>query len=405
MRAYERLLSYVRIDTSSSEESDTVPSTSGQFDLAKLLAQEMKDIGIQDARVDEHCYVYGTLPATEGLEDKPRLGLIAHLDTSPDFNGKDVNPQIIADYNGGDIPLKNGYVISPDMFPHLKNLKGRTLITGDGTSLLGGDDKAGVAVIMTLAEDLIEQGLPHGKISIAFTPDEEICHGASLLDLEAFGADYAYTVDGGPANEIEYENFNAGRALFAIAGKSVHPGEAKNKMVNAALVAAEIISMLPAAETPAHTDGREGFYHLTSLKGDVEKASLTFIIRDHSASIYESRIKTLRMIEKVLNEKYGEGTVGLTVKEEYRNMREKIQPCMHLIDNAKEAIKEAGMNPVEVPIRGGTDGAQLSFRGLPCPNLGAGGYAFHGPYEHVTVEGMDETVAVLKGIIQRYAEF
>ena len=405
MKAYERLLNYVRIDTSSSEESDTVPSTKRQFDLARMLVEEMKDLGIEDARVDHHCYVYGTLPATEGMEDKARLGLIAHLDTSPDFNGKDVNPQIHENYDGGDIPLKNGYVISPDMFPHLKTLKGRTLITADGTSLLGGDDKAGIAVIMTLAEELLEEGLPHGKISIAFTPDEEIGHGAGLLDLEAFGADYAYTVDGGPVNEIEYENFNAGRARFKIVGKSVHPGEAKNKMVNAALIAAEIVSMLPAAETPAHTEGKEGFYHLTSMQGDVDKASMTFIIRDHSASNYESRINTLRMIEKILNEKYGQGTVSLTVKEEYRNMLEKILPCMHLIDHAKEAIIEAGMTPVEVPIRGGTDGSQLSFRGLPCPNLGAGGYAFHGPYEHVTAEGMDEAVSVLKGITARYAAF
>lgn len=404
MRAYERLLNYVRIHTTSREESDTVPSTENQFDLARYLVGEMEELGIEGARVDDHAYVYGKIPASLGLEDKPCIGFIAHLDTSPDFNGENVNPQIIPDYDGKEVVLKNNCVISPDVFPHLPKLKGRTLITTDGTSLLGADDKAGIADIMTMAEELIREGRKHGPIAIAFTPDEEIGHGAELLDLEAFGADYAYTVDGGPANEIEYENFNAAGAEFSIQGVSVHPGEAKNKMVNAGLVAAEIISLLPGVETPAHTEGKEGFYHLTSIRGNVEKAEASFIIRDHSRAAYDSKLQTLAMIEKNLNEKYGAGTVTLRIKEQYRNMVEKIRPCMHLIENAKEAIEEAGMEAVEVPIRGGTDGAQLSFRGLPCPNLGAGGYAFHGPYEHITAEGMDDVVSVLHGIVKRYAE-
>lgn len=404
MRAYERLLRYVCIHTASDETSQTLPSTDRQFDLARYLVKEMREIGIKDARVDDSCYVYGTLPATPGYEDRVSLGFIAHLDTSPDFSGDKVKPLIWENYDGSDIRLKEGRIISADMFPHLKNLTGKTLITADGTTLLGADDKAGIADIMTLAEELINSDSPHGKISIAFTPDEEIGHGAEALDLKAFGADYAYTVDGGPANEIEYDNFNAGAADFLISGKSVHPGEAKNKMINAALVAVEIVSMLPSAETPAHTEGKEGFYHLTGIEGNVDKAKVSFIIRDHSYELYEAKHKTLDFIAKILNEKYGEGTVTLSFSEQYRNMKEKILPCMHLIDNAKEAIVDAGLTPVEIPIRGGTDGAQLSYRGLPCPNLGAGGYAFHGPYEHATVEGMDDAVRVLHGIVNRYAK-
>jgi len=404
MRAYERLLRYVCIHTASDETSETLPSTDRQFDLARYLVKEMREIGIKDARVDDSCYVYGTLPATPGYEDKVSLGFIAHLDTSPDFSGDKVKPLIWENYDGSDIRLKEDRIISADMFPHLNDLKGKTLITADGTTLLGADDKAGIADIMTLAEELINSDSPHGKISIAFTPDEEIGHGAEALDLKAFGAEYAYTVDGGPANEIEYDNFNAGAADFLISGKSVHPGEAKNKMINAALVAVEIVSMLPSAETPAHTEGKEGFYHLTGIEGNVDKAKVSFIIRDHSFELYEGKQKTLDLIAKILNEKYGEGTVTLSFREQYRNMKEKILPCMHLIDNAKEAIVEAGLTPVEIPIRGGTDGAQLSYRGLPCPNLGAGGYAFHGPYEHATVEGMDDAVRVLHGIVNRYAK-
>ena len=402
MRAYERLLKYVKIHTASDESTETVPSTDRQFDLAKLLAEEMKELGIEGARVDEKCYVYGTIPASAGCEGKPSIGFIAHMDTSPDCSGENVKPQIWENYDGGEIRLNNNRVISPEMFGHLEKLKGLTLITSDGTTLLGADDKAGIAEILTMAEHIIKEKLPHGKICIAFTPDEEIGGGAEDLDLEAFGADFGYTVDGGPENEIEYENFNAAAAEFVITGRSVHPGEAKGKMVNAALVASQIVRMLPEAEIPALTEGYEGFYHLTAISGNVETAKASFIIRDHSDTKFEAKLSTLKLIEKTLNEKYGAGTVALTIREQYRNMIEKIRPCMHLIENAKAAVESAGKQPVEVPIRGGTDGARLSFRGLPCPNLGTGGYAFHGPYEHITAEGMDFVTKVLLNIVERY---
>ena len=403
MRAYDRLLNYVTIHTTSDEDSDTVPSTKCQFDLAERLVDEMRELGIKDARMDEYAYVYGFIPASPGYEDRPCLGFIAHMDTSPDASGENVKPMIWENYDGTDIALKNGRTISVSQYPHLRSLKGRTLITSDGTTLLGADDKAGIAEIMTMAGSLIHGDIPHGRIAIAFTPDEEIGHGAGLLDLESFGADFAYTVDGGAENEIEYENFNAAAADFRITGKSVHPGSAKNRMVNAALVACEINAMLPSAETPSHTEKREGFYHLTKIDGNVEAAEVSFIVRDHEESGYEARIKTLQLIEKTMNEKYGEGTVRLSVREQYRNMIEKIRPHMHLVDNAKKVIQEQGLEPVEVPVRGGTDGARLAFRGLPCPNLGTGGYAFHGPYEHITAEGMDVVVNVLLGIVEAYA--
>jgi tripeptide aminopeptidase len=308
------------------------------------------------------------------------------------------------DYDGTDIVLKNGRILSADLFPHLKTLKGRTLITSDGTTLLGADDKAGIAEIMTMAEEVISSGMPHGRIAIAFTPDEEIGHGADALDLNAFGAEYAYTVDGGAEDELEYENFNAAGAVYRIHGVSVHPGDAKGVMINAALVANEVVSLLPSAETPAHTEGREGFYHVTGISGDVEQAEVSLIIRDHSEDIFKARIETVKMIAKVLNERYGDGTVILEVHEQYRNMIEKIRPHMHLIENARSAMRDAGLIPKEIPVRGGTDGARLSWRGLPCPNLGTGGYAFHGPYEHITAEGMDRAVDVILGIVKRYAE-
>ena len=404
MRAYERLLKYVKVHTTSDENSGTLPSTERQFVLAELLANEMREIGIRDAGVDENCYVCGSIPATPGYEKMPRIGFIAHMDTAPDASGENVNPVIWEDYDGTDIMIGNGRVLSPEMFPHLRSLRERTLITTDGTTLLGADDKAGIAEIMTMAEEVISHDIPHGRIAIAFTPDEEIGHGAEALDLDAFGSDFAYTVDGGAENDLEYENFNAAKAVFHIRGREVHPGSAKDIMINAALVAAEVIAMLPSAETPAHTEGREGFYHVTGISGDVEQAEVVLIIRDHSASVFDARINTVEMIAKVLNEKYGEGTVQLEVKEQYRNMIEKIQPFMHLITNARAAIKETGMTPAEIPVRGGTDGARLSFRGLPCPNLGTGGYAFHGPYEHITAEGMDKAVEVLLGIVKRYAD-
>lgn len=405
MRAYERFLNYVKIHTTSDENSNTTPSTRRQFDLAEIIAEEMKKLGVKDVRVDENCYVYGAIPATPGYEDKPAIGLIAHLDTAPDFCGEHVNPQIHRNYNGEDVTLgDSGKVLSVKTFPHLKELKGRTLITTDGTTLLGADDKAGIAEIMTVAEELLKGTMSHGKVCIAFTPDEEVGSGADKMDIPAFGAQYAYTADGGCENEIVYENFNASEAVFKIRGFNIHPGEAKNKMINAALVGMEINSMLPNLETPAHTELYEGFFHLCEMEGTVENATLQYIIRDHSAASFEARENTLRHIEKIMNEKYGQGTVKLEIHEQYRNMIEKVAPCMQLVDYAKDAIRELGMEPNTDPIRGGTDGAQLSFRGLPCPNLGTGGYAFHGPYEHITAEGMDTAVHVMLGILKRFAQ-
>lgn len=404
MRAYERLLKYVTVYTTSDDKSGTHPSSTRQFDLANLLAEEMKELGVSDVRVDDHCYVYGVIPATKGYEDKPSIGLIAHMDTSPDASGENVKPQLIENYDGNDVLLKaTGDILSPKSFPHLKELKGRTLITTDGTTLLGADDKAGLAEIMTACEILLTSDFPHGKVCIGFTPDEEIGEGADLFDVENFGADFAYTVDGSKEGEIEYENFNAAAAEFNIHGISVHPGSSKDTMVNAALVAFEINSMLPSGDTPRNTSGYEGFYHLTDMSGDVSNASLSYIIRDHSANMFEARKETLRHIEKLINEKYGEGTVTLKIKDNYKNMLEKIEPCFHLIENAREAIQRVGLTPITTPIRGGTDGARLSFMGLPCPNLGTGGYAYHGNLEHITAEGMDLSTQIVVEILKIYA--
>ncbi len=405
MRAYERLLKYVKIYTTSDEESGNTPSAQREFDLGNLLAEELKEIGVENVRITEQCYVYGEIPATPGYEQVPALGFIAHMDTAPDFCGEGVKPQIIGDYDGNDIQLgQSGRVLSCKAFPDLRELKGRTLITTDGTTLLGADDKAGLAEIMTMAEQLIREKTPHGKICVAFTPDEEIGEGADHFDVEGFGAKYAYTVDGGAENEIEYENFNAAGAQIEITGLSVHPGDSKDTMINAALVAMEFNQMLPSGETPRGTSGYEGFFHLTDMSGDVSEAKLSYIIRDHSAAHFEVRKEQMQHIADLLNEKYGQGTVKLAIKDQYRNMREKIEDCMFLIDYAKQAVQEAGLQPKEVAIRGGTDGARLSFMGLPCPNLGTGGYAFHGPFEHITTEGMDYTVNILKGIIKAFGE-
>ena len=405
MRAYERLLKYVKIYTTSEEESGNTPSAQREFDLGNLLAEELKEIGVENVRITEQCYVYGEIPATPGYEQVPALGFIAHMDTAPDFCGEGVKPQIIGDYEGNDIQLgQSGRVLSCKAFPNLCALKGRTLITTDGTTLLGADDKAGVAEIMTMAEQLIREKIPHGKICVAFTPDEEIGEGADHFDVEGFGAKYAYTVDGGAENVIEYENFNAAGAQIEITGLSVHPGDSKDTMINAALVAMEFNQMLPSGETPRGTSGYEGFFHLTDMSGDVSEAKLSYIIRDHSAAHFEVRKEQMQHIADLLNEKYGQGTVKLAIKDQYRNMREKIEDCMFLIDYAKQAVQEAGLQPKEVAIRGGTDGARLSFMGLPCPNLGTGGYAFHGPFEHITTEGMDYTVNILKGIIKAFGE-
>ena len=405
MRAYERLLNYVKVYTTSEDEQENVPSTSRQFDLGNQLAEELKKIGVQDVRIDDKCYVYGVIPATEGLEEKPAIGFIAHMDTAPDFSGENVNPQIIPEYDGGDVKLGDSeYALTLKDFPHLASLKGRTLITTDGSTLLGADDKAGVAEIMTMAEQVITENIPHGKICIGFTPDEEVGCGVDFFDVEGFGADYAYTVDGGTEGEIEFENFNAAGAKFTVTGFNIHPGGAKDTMINAIAVASEIQSLLPEAESPRNTEGYEGFYHLTSMSGDVAHAESEYIIRDHDAEKFAAKEENLRRIEKAMNEKYGEGTVKLEIKEQYRNMAEKIRPCYHLIENAEEAARRAGMEPIVLPIRGGTDGARLSFMGLPCPNIGTGGYACHGPYEHITVEGMEKTMAMLKELVKIYAE-
>ena len=403
MKAYERFLKYAKMYTTSDEVSGTHPSSSIQFDLARLLVDELKAMGIS-AECDEYCYVYATIPATAGCENVPAIGFIAHMDTSPDFCGENVSPRIIENYDGEDVELGEGRVLKRSDFPHLADLKGRTLIVTDGKTLLGADDKAGIAEIMTLAETLIEKNLPHGKICIAFTPDEEIGEGADHFDVARFGADFAYTADGDAEGGIEYENFNAAGAVFEINGFNIHPGSAKDKMINASLIAMEINSLLPADEIPSKTEGYEGFFHLTDMEGCVERATVKYIIRDHSAESFAKRCELARRIEKKINAAYGEGTVVLTLKEQYRNMEEMIRPCFHVVETAKKATLAAGIEPIIKPIRGGTDGARLSFEGLPCPNLGTGGYAFHGPYEHITVEGMDKAVEILLGIVKLYQE-
>lgn len=403
MKAYERLLSYVKVFTPSSEETGTSPSTQYQFDLARLLVQELKELGVKDADVDEHCYVYGHIPATRGYESRQKLGFIAHMDTISDFCDHPVTPVITPNYDGKDLALgTSGRVLSPKMFPHLSTLKGRTLITSDGTTILGADDKAGIAEIMTIIEHLNDNTIPHGPLCIAFTPDEEIGMGPAHFNVKKFGADFAYTLDGDTEGEIQYENFNAARAVVEFTGVNVHPGSSKNTMVNAALVAMEFNSMLPSADTPRDTEDYEGFFHLYSIKGDVSHAALEYIIRDHDATSFDIRKKTMKHITKILNEKWGKGTVSLTITEQYRNMKEIIDTCMELIERATAACKECNIPPLITPIRGGTDGAQLSFMGLPCPNLGTGGHAYHGPYEHITVEGMNIAVEVGLKIIELF---
>ncbi|MBR6594843.1 MAG: peptidase T [Clostridia bacterium] len=405
MKAYERLLKYVKFGTPSDDGSETVPSTQCQFELARAVVEELKALGAEDAFVDGKCYVYGHIPATVGYEDKNAVGFIAHLDTAPDFEGVGCEPRIIESYDGCDIPLGNsGRVIKTKDFPHLKGLVGKTLIVTDGTTLLGADDKAGIADIMTAIERIRDSGVPHGRICIAFTPDEEIGRGADCFDLDVFGADWAYTVDGSGAGEIEYENFNAASAVWTVNGVNVHPGSAKDVMVNASLVAMEINSMLPAGDTPANTECYEGFFHLCEMTGTVESARLEYIVRDHSAAMFDCRLAALRHIEKLINAKYGEGTARVEIKEQYRNMAEKILPCFHIIEDAKAVTESLGIAPAVHPIRGGTDGARLSYMGLPCPNLGTGGYAFHGPYEHAVCEEMEQCVDIIVGIVKRAAE-
>ena len=404
MKAYERLIRYARIYTTSDETTGKVPSTDCQFDLARVLAEELKEIGVADACVTDQCVALGHLPATEGFEAVPAVGFIAHLDTAPDFNGENVNPVVHENYDGKDLELGCGRSLTAEVFPHLPSLAGKTLITTDGSSLLGADDKAGIAEIMAMLEEIIESGMPHGKICVAFPPDEEIGGGAEMLDLAQFGADFAYTVDGGALNEVVYETFNAAAAVLKVNGFNIHPGDAKGKMKNAALIAMEAAAMLPTAETPALTEGREGFFHLLEMKGNVEQAELYYIVRDHDRQRFEIRKDMLRFIEKTINEKYGAGTLELSLREQYANMVEVMENHREVIDYAEEAVRAAGFTPDNAPIRGGTDGSQLSFRGLPCPNLGTGGYAFHGPYEHITAEDMDAAVSILKDIVRIIGE-
>lgn len=405
MRVEERLLKYVSYWTTSDEECRQIPSSERQFELGKVLEQELRALGLEKVTLTDHCYVYGLLPATKGYADKPAVGFISHMDTAPDFSGKDVKPQIIPDYDGNDILLKgSGAYLKVSDFPTLKTLKGRTLITTDGTTLLGADDKAGVSEIMTAVEQIITEKIPHGDIWIGFTPDEEVGSGADLFDLDYFKAKFAYTVDGDYEGEVAYENFNAASASFEITGVNVHPGEAKDIMINAALVGCEIASLLPENETPAHTEGREGFYHLTDFSGDIAHAKVNYIVRDHDKATFEKRLDTLRGIEQKMNEKYHADTVKLNIQHSYSNMLEVIEKNEYVVAIAKKAIKNVGLEPVSRPVRGGTDGARLSFMGLPCPNLGTGGYGFHGPFEHISVEGMDTAVSVIKEIVKITAE-
>ena len=405
MKAYERLIQYAQVNTTSNEEHEgRTPSGKGEFNLARMLEKEMKELGMEGVFTDEHAYCYGFLPATPGMEGCRTLGLIAHLDTVDDCGGTDTHPQVIRDYDGGDIPLgTSGKILSPEMFPHLKECKGKTIVTTDGTSVLGADDKAGIAEIMTLCETLIREKLPHGPISVCFTPDEEIGHGAALLDLDRMHAQLAYTCDGSAPCEIEYETFNAAAVKMTVQGLSVHPGSAKGKMINALLVAMEANAMLPPEEIPAKTEGREGFYHLTDARGSVSEAVLQYILRDHDAALFEAKKQKMREITEKLNEKYGEGTVTCEIRDQYRNMAEIIAQHPETVEIANRAIRRTGLEPVSNPVRGGTDGAQLSYRGLPCPNLGTGGYAYHGLYEHAVAEEMDLCVRILLNIVEECA--
>ena len=394
----ERFLRYTAVDTQSDPHSGTHPSTQSQKALGRMLCRELTEMGAEDIYYDrEFNYVYGFIPATDNGRYKKTIAFIAHMDTSPETTGKDVKPRIIKNYNGKDIILDNSQniVLSHEDIPELLLYKGDTLITTDGNTLLGADDKAGVAEIMTMTEKVLKEDIPHGDFWVVFTPDEEIGRGSDHFDFDICKADYGYTVDGDYEGEVAYENFNAASAIIKVTGKNVHPGEAKNIMKNASLIGTEFASLRPADETPATTEGREGFYHLIDMKGDVASATLTYIIRDHDHDIFENRKKHMMELTAQLNEKYGEGTVECTIKDSYANMIEIMKDHMDIIESAKAAIQSVGLEPISRPIRGGTDGAMLTFKGLPCPNLGTSGYGFHGPFEHCTVEGMETVVTIL----------
>ena len=397
MRACERFLKYIRVHTTSDPASSAAPSSAIQLDLAHMLVEEMTALGIENAHVDEFGVVYGWLSATKGCEDLPALGFIAHMDTSPDYSGENVKPQIHANYDGGDVVLPGtGDVLTVESFPTLPALKGMTLITSDGTTLLGADDKAGIAEILTAVEAIVNENKPHGRLCIAFTPDEEIGMGVAHFDVAKFGAQFAYTVDGGREGEIAYETFNAASARVEITGMSVHPGSSKDTMINAALVAMEYNSLLPAGDIPRLTEGYEGFFHLHDMKGDVSHAELDYIVRDHDRATFEVRKQTMRHAAKVINERYGREVVKLTLKDTYYNMAEKIAPHMELVENAKKAARLAGMEPFVEPVRGGTDGCRLSEMGMPTPNLCTGGFAYHGKFEHIAEESMDRCAKMVE---------
>lgn len=405
MTVIDRFLKLVSYPTTSDERSQTCPSTPQQRVLAEELVRQMQELGIQDARVDAYGYVYGTIPAN-CEKDIPVYGLIAHMDTAPDAPGENIRARVTEAYDGGDVVLneEKHIVLSPKEYPQLKNAIGKRLIVTDGTTLLGADDKAGVAEILSAAELLLTSDRKHGTVKLAFTPDEEIGCGADNFDVAGFGADYAYTVDGGAIGELEYENFNAASAKIVIRGKSIHPGSAKGQMVNAALVAMELHGLLPALETPYYTDGYEGFYHLTGMQGETEQAELQYIIRDHDRAKFEDRKAVMQKVCAEIDRRYGAGTVELTLRDSYYNMKEKIEPCMFLIENAKRAMEQLGIEPKVVPIRGGTDGARLSFEGLPCPNLCTGGENFHGRFEYIPAEDMERITQLLAVMLWNLAE-
>lgn len=401
-KVVERFLSYVAYDTKSDAETGVTPSTPGQMVLANKLVEELKEIGMSDVTIDENGYVMATLPANTDKEI-PTIGFIAHMDTAPDYSGANVNPQFVENYDGGDIKLNETTVLSPKDFPELKDYIGKTLITTDGNSLLGADDKAGIAEIIAAMEHLIKNPeIKHGTIRVGFTPDEEIGAGADHFDVEKFNADFAYTLDGGGIGEIEYENFNAASAKIVINGRNVHPGSAKNKMINSQFIGMELNSMLPANERPEHTEGYEGFYMLNGFSGSVERTEMSYIIRDFFKDSFEAKKANIIRIAEEVNKKYGEGTVEITVKDSYYNMKEKVEPVMHVVDTAVEAMKALNIVPKVVPIRGGTDGARLSYMGLPTPNLFAGGHNFHGKFEFVPTESIEKAVELIVKIIELY---
>ena len=405
MALVERFLKYVSFDTQSSEETEVTPSTPGQMVFAKYLKEELESLGLEDITLDEHGYLFATLPANID-KPVPTIGFIAHMDTSPDMSGKDVSPRIVQNYDGSDIVLcaEENVVLSPSQFPELLDHKGEDLIVTNGKTLLGADDKAGIAEIVSAIVYLKEHPeIKHGKIRIGFNPDEEIGLGAHKFDVEKFGCDWAYTMDGGEVGELEFENFNAGSAKITFKGRNVHPGYAKNKMVNSIRVANRFCAMLPAHETPEHTEGYEGFYHLISFNGDVEQTTVAYIIRDHDRARFESRKKKIERFISEINAEYGEGTATLELRDQYYNMREKIEPVMHIIDTAFAAMEAVGVKPNVKPIRGGTDGAQLSFKGLPCPNIFAGGLNFHGRYEFAPIQNMEKAMKVIVKIAELVA--